>query len=112
MDVFGVGERVDVVGTSKGRGFQGGVKRYHFRGGPKTHGQSDRHRAPGSRSSGTTPGRVYKGSRGPGHMGNDRVTAQNLKVAIVDPERNLIGVKGAIPGARGGLVLIKEARKQ
>lgn len=112
VDVFGVGERVDVVGTSKGRGFQGGVKRYHFRGGPKTHGQSDRHRAPGSRSSGTTPGRVYKGSRGPGHMGNDRVTAQNLKVAIVDPERNLIGVKGAIPGARGGLVVIKEARKQ
>lgn len=112
VDVFSVGERVDVVGTSKGRGFQGGVKRYHFRGGPKTHGQSDRHRAPGSRSSGTTPGRVYKGSRGPGHMGNDRVTAQNLKVAIVDPERNLIGVKGAIPGARGGLVLIKEARKQ
>ncbi len=112
VDVFNVGERVDVVGTSKGRGFQGGVKRYHFKGGPKTHGQSDRHRAPGSRSSGTTPGRVYKGSRGPGHMGNDRVTAQNLKVAIVDPERNLIGVKGAIPGARGGLVLIKEARKQ
>ncbi len=112
VDVFAVGERVDVVGTSKGRGFQGGVKRYHFRGGPKTHGQSDRWRAPGSRGSGTTPGRVYKGSRGPGHMGNDRVTAQNLKVALVDPERNLIGVKGAIPGARGGLVLIKEARKQ
>lgn len=112
VDVFAVGERVDVVGTSKGRGFQGGVKRYHFRGGPKTHGQSDRWRAPGSRGSGTTPGRVYKGARGPGHMGNDRVTAQNLKVALVDPERNLIGVKGAIPGARGGLVLIKEARKQ
>ena len=112
VDVFGVGDRVDVVGTSKGRGFQGGVRRYHFRGGPKTHGQSDRHRAPGSRGSGTTPGRVYKGSRGPGHMGDDRVTSQNLKIAIVDVERNLLGVRGAVPGARGGLVLIKEGRKQ
>ncbi|WP_322806966.1 50S ribosomal protein L3 [Thermanaerothrix sp.] len=112
VDVFSVGERVDVIGTSKGRGFQGGVKRYHFRGGPKTHGQSDRHRAPGSRSSGTTPGRVYKGSRGPGHMGNQRVTAQNLKVVLVDAERNLIGVCGSVPGPRGGLVMIREARKQ
>ncbi|KPL84078.1 50S ribosomal protein L3 [Thermanaerothrix daxensis] len=112
VEVFSVGERVDVIGTSKGRGFQGGVKRYHFRGGPKTHGQSDRHRAPGSRSSGTTPGRVYKGSRGPGHMGNQRVTAQNLKVVLVDAERNLIGVCGSVPGPRGGLVMIREARKQ
>jgi len=112
VDVFAVGERVDVIGDSKGRGFQGGVKRYHFKGGPKTHGQSDRHRAPGSRGSGTTPGRVFKGARGPGHMGDDRVTAQNLKVALVDAERNLIGVRGSIPGARGGLVMIKEARKQ
>jgi large subunit ribosomal protein L3 len=112
VDVFTVGESVDVIGTSKGRGFQGAVKRYHFKGGPKTHGQSDRHRAPGSRSSGTTPGRVYKGSRGPGHMGDDRVTELNLKVAVVDMERNLIGVKGAIPGGRGGLVMIREARKQ
>ena len=111
-DLFSVGERVDIIGTSKGRGFQGGVKRYHFAGGPKTHGQSDRHRAPGSRGSGTTPGRVYKGSRGAGHMGDDRVTAQNLKVALVDPERNLLGVRGSIPGPRGGLVLIKEGRKQ
>ena len=112
VDVFTVGEHVDVVGTSKGRGFQGGVKRYHFRGGPKTHGQSDRHRAPGSRGSGTTPGRVYKGARGPGHMGDDRVTSSNLKIAIVDVERNLLGVRGAVPGSRGGLVLIKEGRKQ
>jgi len=111
VDVFTLGERVDVVGTSKGKGFAGAVKRYHFKGGPKTHGQSDRQRAPGSRGSGTTPGRVFKGSRGPGHMGSDRVTAQNLKVVLVDPERNLIGVRGAIPGARGGLVMIKEARK-
>ena len=109
--VFAVGEKVDVVGTSKGKGFAGGVKRYHFRGGPRTHGASDRERAPGSRGAGTTPGRVYKGSRGPGHMGNDRVTAQSLKVVMVDTERNLIGVTGSVPGARGGLVLVQEARK-
>jgi large subunit ribosomal protein L3 len=112
VDVFTVGDHVDVVGTSKGKGFQGGVKRYHFRGGPKTHGQSDRQRAPGSRGSGTTPGRVYKGARGPGHMGDDRVTVQNLIVVLVDPERNLLGVRGAVPGAKGGLVMIKGARKQ
>ncbi len=112
VGLFAVGERVDVVGTSKGKGFQGGVKRYHFKGGPRTHGQSDRERAPGSRSSTTTPGRVYKGSRGPGHMGNDRVTAQGLKVELVDVDRNIIGVRGSIPGPRGGLVIIKEARKQ
>lgn len=111
VDVFNVGEFVDVVGTSKGKGFQGAVKRYHFRGGPKTHGQSDRHRAPGSRGAGTTPGRVYKGSRGPGHMGDERVTAQNLKVVLLDVERNLIGVRGSVPGTKGGMVLVKEARK-
>ena len=110
--VFSTGERVDVIGTSKGKGFAGAVKRYHFRGGPKTHGQSDRERGPGSRSSTTTPGRVYKGSRGPGHMGDDRVTAQNLKIVLIDSERNLLGVRGAVPGAKGGLVLILEARKQ
>ena len=111
VDSFAVGEKVDVIGTSKGKGFQGAVKRYHFAGGPKTHGQSDRHRAPGSRGSGTTPGRVYKGARGPGHMGDDRVTASGLKVVLVDTERNLIGVRGAVPGAKGGVVLIQEARK-
>ena len=111
-DVFSVGERVDVIGTSKGKGFAGAVKRYHFAGGPKTHGQSDRHRAPGSNGSGTTPGRVYKGSRRPGHMGDDRVTVQSLKVVLVDVERNLIGVHGAVPGSKGGLVIINEARKQ
>ena len=111
VSLYAVGEKVDVVGISKGKGFQGGVKRYHFRGGPRTHGASDRERAPGSRGSTTTPGRVYKGSRGPGHMGDDRVTAQNLKVMLVDPERNLLGVCGAVPGSRGGLVLITEARK-
>ena len=112
VKVFTVGERVDVIGTSKGKGFAGGVKRYGFRGGPKTHGQSDRHRAPGSRGSGTTPGRVYKGARGPGHMGNERVTVQALKVVLVDAERNLLGVNGPVPGPKGGLVMIKEARKQ
>jgi large subunit ribosomal protein L3 len=109
---FSVGDHVDIVGTSKGKGFQGGVKRYHFKGGPKTHGASDRTRAPGSRSSTTTPGRVYKGARGPGHMGNDRVTQPNLVVVLIDPERNLLGVRGAIPGSKGGLVMIREARKQ
>jgi large subunit ribosomal protein L3 len=112
VEVFEVGEYVDIVGTSKGKGFQGAVKRYHFRGGPKTHGQSDRQRAPGSRGSTTTPGRVYKGARGPGHMGDDRVTAQNLNVVLVDVERNLLGVRGSVPGPRGGLVIIKGARKQ
>jgi len=112
VEVFAIGEAVDVVGTSKGKGFAGAVKRYHFRGGPKTHGQSDRNRAPGSRGSGTTPGRVFKGARGPGHMGSERVTAQNLKVVLVDQERNLIGVRGAVPGSKGGVLLIKETRKQ
>jgi len=112
VEVFAVGERVDVIGISKGKGFAGGVKRHHFAGGKKTHGQSDRHRAPGSRSSGTTPGRVFKGSRGAGHMGTDRVTTQALKIVMVDAERNLLGVHGAVPGGKGGVILIKEARKQ
>jgi large subunit ribosomal protein L3 len=112
VEMFVIGDRVDVVGTSKGRGFQGGVKRYGFRGGPKTHGQSDRQRAPGSHGATSTPGRVFKGSRGPGHMGNERVTSQNLRVEFVDSERNLLGVKGSVPGPRGGLVIVKEARKQ
>jgi large subunit ribosomal protein L3 len=109
--VFQVGDRVDVIGVSKGKGFACGVKRYHFGGGPKTHGQSDRWRAPGSRGSGTDPGRVWKGARGPGHMGHERVTSQNLLVALVDPERNLLAVRGSVPGAKGSLVMIKEARK-
>ncbi len=111
-DVFAVGEQVDVVGTSKGKGFQGVVKRYGFRGGPKTHGQSDRQRAPGSVGAGTTPGRVFKGKRMPGHMGSERVTIHNLRVEYVDADRNLLGVRGAIPGPKGGVVMIKEARKQ
>jgi large subunit ribosomal protein L3 len=112
VDAFAVGERVDVIGVSKGKGFAGVVKRYHFHGMNATHGTSDRNRAPGSRSAGTTPGRVYKGARGAGHMGMDRVTAQNLKVVLVDIERNLLGINGAVPGSKGSLILIKEARKQ
>jgi large subunit ribosomal protein L3 len=112
VDAFAVGERVDVIGVSKGKGFAGAVKRYHFHGMNATHGTSDRNRAPGSRGAGTTPGRVYKGARSAGHMGMDRVTTQNLKVVLVDVERNLLGINGAVPGSKGGLILIKEARKQ
>ena len=112
VEVFGIGERVDVIGVSKGKGFAGAVKRYHFHGGPKTHGQSDRTRAPGSRGSTTTPGRVYKGARGPGHMGDDRVTSQNLKIVLIDADRNLLGVRGAVPGAKGSIVVIRAVRKQ
>ncbi len=111
-DAFAMGERVDVIGVSKGKGFAGTVKRHHFHGMNATHGTSDRNRAPGSRGSGTTPGRVYKGARSTGHMGVDRVTTQNVKVVLVDAERNLIGVNGAVPGPKGGLIMIKEARKQ
>ena len=106
--LFVVGEEVDVVGTTKGKGFQGGVRRHGFRGGPKTHGQSDRHRAPGSIGSGTTPGRVLKGTRMAGHMGNTRVTAKKLQVVQADPERNLLVVKGSVPGANGGLLTVKK----
>lgn len=112
VDVFQPGDLVDVTGTSKGRGYQGGVKRHGFRGGPKTHGQSDRQRAPGAIGSGTTPGRVYKGTRMAGHMGNARVTVQNLQVVRIYPEQNLIAVRGAVPGPKNGLLIIREARKE
>jgi large subunit ribosomal protein L3 len=108
VSLFEVGEPVDIVGTSKGKGFQGGVKRHGFRGGPKTHGQSDRTRAPGSIGSGTTPGRVLKGTRMAGRMGNARVTVKSLEVIEADPERNLLLVKGSVPGANGGLLMIKK----
>jgi large subunit ribosomal protein L3 len=106
--LFRTGESVDIVGTSKGKGFQGGVKRHGFSGGPKTHGQSDRTRAPGSIGSGTTPGRVLKGTRMAGRMGNVRVTAKKLQVIQADPERNLLVVKGSVPGANGSLLTIKK----
>lgn len=111
VEMFGAGDRVDVVGTSKGRGFAGTIKRHGFHRQATTHGASDRTRAPGGSSSGTTPGRVKKGTRRAGRMGNERVTTQNLEVMAVDPERNLLAVKGSVPGAAGGLVIIKESVK-
>ncbi len=106
VGLFEQGDRVDATGVSKGRGFAGGVKRHHFRGGPKTHGQSDRHRAPGSIGAGSTPGRVIKGLKMAGHMGNKRITVRNLEVVLADPERNLLLVKGSVPGARNSLVIV------
>jgi large subunit ribosomal protein L3 len=110
-DVFVKGERVDVVGTSKGRGFAGTIKRYHFNRQPKTHGASDRERAPGSISATSTPGRVFKGTRMSGHMGSQRVTVQNLEVVEVDADQNLLAVRGSVPGAKGGILLIKPSYK-
>ena len=110
--IFSDGDVVDVMGQSRGMGFAGGVKRHHFAGGPKTHGQSDRHRAPGSVGAGTTPGRVLKGLRMAGHMGDERVTTQNLKVVRVEAERNLLLIKGAVPGISGGVVLVSHAIKR
>ncbi len=108
-DIFKAGDIVHVEGISKGKGFAGGVKRYHFHGGPKTHGQSDRHRAPGSVGSTTTPGRVFKGLRMAGHMGARKVTARNLEVVEVDAAKNILLLKGAVPGAKGGILLIEKA---
>jgi large subunit ribosomal protein L3 len=108
-DIFKAGDIIDVVGISKGKGFAGGVKRYHFAGGLKTHGQSDRHRAPGAVGATTSPGRVFKGLRMAGHMGSDRVKVQNLQVVDINPERHVILVKGAVPGAKNGLLLINKA---
>lgn len=109
-DVFAKGERVDVIGTSKGKGFQGGIKRHNFNRQPKTHGASDRTRAPGSAGSNTYPGRTLKGKRFPGQMGNERVTTENLEVVVVDVEKNLLAVRGSVPGMNGGIVIIKPAR--
>ena len=109
--LFEAGTRVDVTATSKGKGFAGVVKRHHFAGGPKTHGQSDRHRAPGSIGSSATPGRVFKGMRMAGRMGNKTTTIQNLNVEQVDPERNLVLVRGSVPGPNEGLVMIRHAVK-
>jgi large subunit ribosomal protein L3 len=108
VSIFEPGERVAVTGTSKGKGFQGVVKRHGFGGGPKTHGQSDRWRAPGAISSGTTLGRVLKGQRMAGRMGHDRVTVKNLVVVRTDPERNLLLVRGAVPGPREGLLMVRK----
>ncbi|MBI2958295.1 MAG: 50S ribosomal protein L3 [Chloroflexi bacterium] len=110
--MFAKGEKVDVTGISKGKGFAGGVKRYHFHGGPKTHGQSDRHRAPGAVGSTTTPGRVLKGQRMAGHMGHDQVTVRNLSVIEADPARNLLLLKGSIPGPVGAMIIVHKAGKR
>ena len=106
--MFAQGEIVDVIGTSKGKGFGGVIKRHNFSGGPKTHGQSDRWRHSGSVGSGTTPGRTFKGMRMAGHLGDDRVTVKNLRILSVDPERNLVALRGAIPGPKGALVVIRK----
>lgn len=110
-DVFEQGDRIDVIGTSKGRGFAGTVKRHNFNRQKKTHGQSDRERAPGSIGATSTPGRVLKGTRMAGRMGGDRVTVQNLEVVVVDADKNLLAVRGSVPGSKGGILLIKESRK-
>jgi len=112
VSLFKAGDLIDVIGVSKGKGFAGVVKRHHFAGGPKTHGQSDRHRAPGSIGATTSPGRVFKGMRMAGHMGNNRVTVPHLEVLEADPTRNLLLVKGAVPGARNGLLLIRKSGRR
>lgn len=112
VDIFKEGDFVDVSGITKAKGFQGAVKRWGFAGGPKTRGQSDRHRAVGSIGSNTFPGRVWKNKRMPGRMGGKRVTMQNLEVIKVDKPRNLLIIKGSIPGPKGAIVLIKKAVKK
>ena len=109
VDIFESGEKVDVIGISNGRGFAGVMKRWNFGGGPRTHGQSDRARAPGSIGGGTTPGKVYKGLKMGGHMGNRRITVKGLEIIEIDTERNLLLVKGGIPGATNSLVQIRRA---
>jgi large subunit ribosomal protein L3 len=111
VSLFQAGDLVDIAGVSKGKGFAGVVKRYGFAGGPKTHGQSDRHRAPGSIGATTSPGRVFKGTRMPGHLGNQRLTVRNLEVLKTDTDRNLLLVKGAVPGAKNGLLFIGKSGK-
>lgn len=112
VDVFDKGEMVDVIGVSKGRGHSGTIKRHGFARGPKTHGQSDRMRSPGSIGMCAAPGRTLKGKRMAGRMGNDRVTIQNLELVVVDAEKHLLAVKGSIPGAKGSIVMIKPAKKK
>jgi len=112
VSIFKTGDIVEITGTSKGKGFAGVIKRHHFRGGPKTHGQSDRHRAPGSVGAGSSPGRVLKGLRMAGHMGQQQVTERRVEVFTADPERNLLLVKGAVPGAKNGLLLIRKSGRE
>jgi len=111
VDIFAEGEKIDATGTSKGKGFQGVMKRWNFAGGPASHGSKKWHRRPGSIGQRKTPGRVYKGKKMAGHMGMDRITVQNLEVVEVLPGENIILVKGAVPGANGGLVVLRQAAK-
>jgi large subunit ribosomal protein L3 len=110
-DIFSVGEKVDIVGISKGLGFQGGVRRHHFKGGPKSHGQSDRLRAPGSIGGSSYPSRVWKGQKMAGRMGRDRVTMRNLEIIDLDANRNVILVKGAVPGKRNSILTIRKTKR-
>jgi len=111
VDLFKTGDFVDVSGISKGKGFQGGMKRWHWKGGPQTHGSTS-HRRVGSIGSSTTPGRVFKGRHMPGHMGACRVTLQNLKVVKVDVQNNLLLIKGAVPGCKNSYLIIRKAKKR
>ena len=111
-EVFEVGDRVDVQGVGKGKGFAGSVKRHHFAGGPKTHGQSDRHRAPGSIGAGSTPGRVLKGTRMAGRMGGKTASSLNLEIVRILPERGLIFVNGSVPGSPTGLVHVRQTKRR
>ena len=109
VSLFEAGELVDVTGVSKGHGFTGTIARHHFKRGPKTHG-SNNYRQPGSIGAGTTPGRVFKGTKMGGHMGDERVTVKKMQVVKVDAERNLLLVKGAVPGARNAVLLVRKAK--
>lgn len=111
VSTFEPGDKVDVIGISRGLGWAGAIKRHHFSRQRKTHGQSDRERAPGSVGAGTTPGRTFKGKRMAGRMGGERVTVRNLTVVVADPARNLLAIKGAVPGFDGGLVMVRAAKK-
>lgn len=105
-DVFTIGDKIEITGISKGHGFAGVVKKWGFHGGPKTHGQSDRHRAPGSIGGRTTPGRVYKGKKMSGHMGTDTITTKGLEIIEIDSEKNLMKIKGTVPGYRGSIITL------
>ena len=109
--IFKQGDIIDVIGVSKGKGFAGVVKRWGFKGGPRTHGQSDRERAPGSIGAGTTPGRVWKGKKMAGRLGNQKTTVKNLEVFAVEPKESLLLIKGLVPGPRGGLLMIRKVKE-
>lgn len=111
VSLFSPGDAVKITGITKGRGFAGGIKRWGFHGGPKTHGQSDRHRAPGSIGQTTTPGRVFKGKKMAGHYGNEKITVTGLEVLSIDPENNKLFVKGAVPGAKNGYLIVEKTGK-